>query len=1551
VKGVAVTIAERYYSSASNEYKDRYLPPVITGLDGYFSAPSLNDNDNGVHISITLTDGKDVLRSEELYYSFVSRGNDEAISQNSAVFEKKNANVNFYTDRAIYRPGQKVFFKGIAITEDAVTYKPKLYITTDALRIYLEDVNEKRVDSLSLKLNEYGSLTGSFVLPAHTLTGAFRLEVKDIKGDQSFRVEEYKRPTFYVQIDTLANAYRLKDTITVTGFAQAFAGNFLNSSQVKYNVQRTTRNNFYSWSRRRGSSAEGKQIAEGAVTSDGSGKFMIKFPALPDETVDTSTNPIFDFAVTATVTEAGGETREANTTVSVGYTSLTLKLDVPGTVDNSTFKIIPISVQNLSGKSVDANVHINIYPLQPPGRAVHARYWERPDVFVMGKDEFVRNFPYDEYDNESDVHSWQKASALVSDTFNTSQTRSAYRVKLAALPQGWYTIEAVTTDKDGHEIKDLAYTEVYDALSAAVPAGDDNFNTVANAVLHPGEKASMVIGSVFKDIYVIQQIDKPSQKNASHKGPFQYFYSKLDGDKKPIDETVTEDDRGGLGIYYAFVKHNRFYTGGSAFAVPWDNKQLDIKYTSFRYKTEPGSKEQWTINIKGSDSGNAELLTGMYDASLDQFVEQRWEEPNFWRNYYTTNLSSNHWESYAGFGSDEHTFQNDDYRIHKNFEKSYDFLVTNAEDFLLIAGMGGAHIGSINQDGMKEDVMAAPLFEVRGSRSVLNAPPKVSIVQFTPPKIVREEIKDLNLDSAKIDVSGIIKHTEYNPPLQIRKNFNETAFFFPQVYADTAGNYNIQFTMPESLTKWKWMSLAHTQGLSFGTNEQTIVTQKTLMVQPNMPRFLREGDQIELTARISNMGDTALTGQASLELIDAATGNAVDGLFQNVFPNQYFTAEAGQTTVLKFPVVIPNNYYHPLTYRVVAKTNAFNDGEENTLPVLTNRMLVTESLPLYVKGDTTKQFSFDKLRNNNSETLQTQSLTVEYTANPVWTAIQSLPYLIEYPYECAEQTFNRYYGNTLAAYILQQHPRIKQVFQQWASDSTAQMSNLEKNQELKQVILSETPWVLDAQDESQQKKNISLLFDVVTMGNNTQSALQKLKDVQQADGGFAWFKGGNANRYITQYILTGIGRLQHLNAIPQEQAAVFNAMIAKALVYLDAEANKDYENLVKYKAKLEDDQLSQSAIQYLYMRSYFNTAPIQNKTAYNYYYQQILKYWQHQSEYMKGMIALTLLRTNMQDFAVRHIYPSIIENAVATEEKGMYWKENQWGYYWYQSPIEQQALLIELAEAMEGVKTLHAQHDADEMKTWLINQKQTTNWATTKATADACYALLLNSGPQLEANRTVAIQLGNTSINSDNQKAQAGTGYFKQVIQGSTVTPAMGNITVNVHTAGVSKSASPSYGAVYWQYLEDMDKITGAVTPLSLHKQLFVEKNTSSGKVLTPVTNDTVLHVGDKVVVRIELKSDRDMEYLHLKDMRAASMEPQNVLSEYKWQDGLGYYESTKDAATDFFIDYLPKGSYVFEYPVFITHIGTFSSGIASIQCMYAPEFTSHSEGLKVVVE
>jgi uncharacterized protein YfaS (alpha-2-macroglobulin family) len=745
------------------------------------------------------------------------------------------------------------------------------------------------------------------------------------------------------------------------------------------------------------------------------------------------------------------------------------------------------------------------------------------------------------------------------------------------------------------------------------------------------------------------------------------------------------------------------------------------------------------------------------------------------------------------------------------------------------------------------------------------------------------------------------------------------------------------------------MTLAHTKDLASGYAEKTIITQKDLMVQPNAPRFLREGDKMEFSAKIVNMSDKEINGNAELQLLNASTMNPVDNWFKNTNRLKAFTLAAGKSAVVNFNIEIPNNFNNAVVYRIVAKAGNVSDGEEAAIPVVTNRMLVTETMPLPMRGDGSKGFKFEKLlKSDSSKTLANYGLTVEYTTNPAWYAVQALPYLMGYPYECTEQTFNRFYANALALKIVSSSPKIKAIFEKWkTSDTAVLISNLQKNEELKSVLLEETPWVLQSQNEAQQKKNIALLFDMIKMSLQLQSAIDKLKEMQSANGGFVWFKGGPDNRYMTQYIVTGIGHLKQLNAIPAEEQIALKSILDKAIPYLDKRLKEDYDNLIKTKTDLSKNSRSAIAIQYLYMRSFFPEYAIakETETAFNHYRYQAKKYWLSESKYEQGMIALALNRTNETSTA-KSIIKSLKENSINNEELGMYWKEwNNHGYWWYQAPIESQSLMIEaFSEIDKDPKTI------GDLKTWLLKNKQTNNWKTTKATADACYALLFQGTNWLTEEKNVVIKLGNTTFNNKEEKEESGTGYFKRKIDGDKVKPEMGNIKVTVSSSSKNDSQSASWGSIYWQYFENLDKITFSETPLKLSKKLFIERNSDKGLVLVPVNDGDKLHIGDKIKVRIELRVDRDMEYVHMKDMRASCMEPTNVISEYKYQDGLGYYETTKDVSTNFFFGYLNKGTYVFEYPMFVTHAGNFSNGITTIQCMYAPEFTAHSEGVRVNV-
>jgi hypothetical protein len=476
--------------------------------------------------------------------------------------------------------------------------------------------------------------------------------------------------------------------------------------------------------------------------------------------------------------------------------------------------------------------------------------------------------------------------------------------------------------------------------------------------------------------------------------------------------------------------------------------------------------------------------------------------------------------------------------------------------------------------------------------------------------------------------------------------------------------------------------------------------------------------------------------------------------------------EAGQSFAVKFPILIPFSYNRPLTWRIKAISGDMSDGEENTLPVLTNRMLVTETLPLFLPNDTTQHFVFEKLLNSKSESLTHEAVTVEYSSNPVWYAVQALPYLMEYPYECAEQTFNRLYANMLASYIVNKNPKLKQVFEQWKADSSSLKSNLQKNEELKQILLQETPWVMQAESEAQQRKNIGLLFDLVKLGSQTDALVQKLNQAQLSNGAFSWFKGGNEDRYITNYILTGIGKLKRLGALSPDIAMRLRPLLLNALKYADSKIAEDYNWLTKNKADLTKQQISTTQIDYLFMRSFFRDIAVQSEKEYGYYFKQGKQFWIKQNSYYKAELGLIYLRNNEEKFATETILPALLENTVMDSKQGMYWKTTYTGS-WYQSPIEHQSLMIAFMSEMNlnrpdpsMIKNINA------MKTWLLLNKQTNNWRTTIATADACYALLLNGSDWLDAEKTVTIQLGSKTTVGSNEKAEAGTGYFKKRIEG-----------------------------------------------------------------------------------------------------------------------------------------------------------------------------------------
>ncbi len=1570
--GVKAQLLYQKYNYISRQYEYVKDEKYTSDENGYFNVPASTDYRN---FTIDFT------------YKAVSPYSDQPdrIQTENAIYqyrygepEKDYIKTFFFLDRGIYRPGQTVYFKGIMIAthgdENKILPNTKTTVT-------FYDVNYQKVSSLDLVTNEYGTFSGTFTSPQGVLNG--QMSLNNTSGSVYFSVEEYKRPKFDVSFNPVKGSYRLEDSVKVNGNAKAYSGVRIDGAEVKYRVVRNASFPYwwYWWRGYYPTSAQ-MEISNGVTTTNDTGAFFVTFKALPDLTVPKSYQPTYTYTVFADVTDINGETHSSQSYVSVAYTSLNLSADVPSSIEKETKMAYAISTTNMSGEFEPAKGKVEIFKLKQPEKTYRSRPWNKPDKYTITKEEFEKSFPLDEYKDENNMYKWEKGEKVLEKNFiNTSssllntkgvsiETIVYDSIRIPDLKNwklGTYVMETHTKDKYGEDVKAVNYFTVYAVKGKEVPGNEINwFSQITNKAIEPGGKAQFLIGSKEENVKVLYEIERKGEISKKE-------IITLNKEQKLIEIPVQEKDRGNFSFHIQFVKNNRCYNQTGTIVVPFTNKELDMEFETFRDKLLPGQKEEWKIKIKDKkgDKVIAELMTAMYDASLDAF------RPNNWHfainNSYYSNL---YWDSNSGFGNvNAQLFMIDWNKYITGAYRYYDRLNWYGYINDYYSRNGYDSDGESNFRGGLANAMYA---------SKPAASPRMAMEEKA---LEQDESggKDKNKETAKKErtvttkgdaVTGsvmdqTIATTEANQmasagdgrsnhegkggedisKINARSNFAETAFFYPQMETDKEGNVIVKFTIPESLTKWKMMGFAHTKDLKFGTIEKNLVTQKDLMVVPNAPRFFRENDKMEFSSKISNLSENDLTGTAQIFFYDAMSMNPIDILVQskNIHDDgaRAFNAKKGLSTNVTWDIVIPEGI-GAITYKVVAKAGNFTDGEEMALPCLTNRMLVTETLPLPIRSKETKTFKFDKLisQSNGSSTLRNHKLTLEFTANPAWYAVQALPYLMEYPYECAEQTFSRFYANSIASHIANSSPKIKAVFDSWKNnaDSKALLSNLEKNQELKSLMLEETPWVLDAKNETERKKRVALLFDLNKMSNEMGKAMKKLQKMQAPNGGFPWFEGMPDDRYITQHIITGMGHLDHLGVKNIRADRETWAMVNAGVKYLDNRIREDYEWVLKYDPKhIDENHLSYPQIQYLYARSYFKDIAVdgRNQKAFDYYKGQEKKYWLQNSRYMQGMIALALYRYD-DKLTPKDILKSLKENSISSDEMGMYWKENYGGYYWYQAPIEAQALLIEAFDEVGNDKK-----SVDALKVWLLKSKQTQDWKTTKATTEACYALLLRGTDWLATESNVEISLGDVKIDPKNLpdvKQEAGTGYFKTSWSGSDIKPNMGNVTISKKDEGVS------WGALYWQYFEQLDKITPSKTPLNLKKQLFLQKNTASGPVIEPINTGTALKVGDKIKVRIELRVDRDMEYVQMKDMRASGFEPTIVISQYKYQDGLGYYESTRDAATNFFFSYLPKGTYVFEYPMVVTHNGDFSNGITSIQCMYAPEFASNSEGIRVKV-
>lgn len=1431
----------------------------------------------------------------------------------------------FFTDRSIYRPGQTIFFKGLAIKKRA-DENPQVAVN-ETVTVVLYNTNYQPVDELKLVTNEYGTISGQFTAPTAGINGRMTLISDFGNSRKSISVEEYKRPQFEVTIAPFEGNYGLGDTIEVTGEAMGYAGNAVSNATLNYRVVRKVSFPWMPFYYRRfypTPSIEDAVIAYGTGRTSEDGQFSFSFPATVSDVTTDQLRPLYRFEIEVDVSDITGETHEAKRIIKLAAVSEVLDIDAQEQINMAQPDSIAITTKNLDNQPIELETRVKIERLQSPDQILVERYWEQPDQFIHDQNTFKKLFPHYGYRLEGESAFW-KTTETVFDRTETIDGQWSWVPDWADWGIGTYRM-TVSTGSDSTLVKTDQIITVYDLENGNLPDHLAYLVSPNHLTLEPGESLSInLLGNPNAPIQVYAELARASTILNEQ---WMNFSNQT---KQSEDYTITEADRGGIYHQMTFIQFNRPFEKTTRISVPYTNKQLSLAFKTFRDKLQPGSEERWEVVVKGpkGDAVAAEMVATMYDASLDAFVVNDWQLNLFsanqtgnlsWQNRF---FSSNYLQLYLPPSIDQSISGFN--RTFRSFIWSHRFPRYD-------------RIRLMSAEVYEEDVsfrdMAADVPPMEATRQAsmgrlkTEAPPQTSVPPPPPPP------------PAAASPSQPV----------IRENLSETVFFMPELRTDTEGNISFSFKMNEALTRWKFLGFAHTQDLAYGHLTDEVVTQKELMIQPNAPRFFRQKDEIVFTAKVSNLTDRNLTGKASLILLNPKDEQDITASFQVKNTVQSIEVDAKGNTVVKWALSIPDDL-NVVAYRVIVEAGQYSDGEQKAIPILSNRMLVTESIPVTIRGKQKKTFDFNSLQQTGqSSTLKHHSFSLSMSTNPAWYAVQALPYLMEYPYDCTEQVFNRFYANYLGREVIEQHPRIKSVFQNWRNNQQLS-SPLEDNEKLRGILLEETPWVLEAEDEVQQMNKMANLFDEEQLMASQEAALDKLQSRQLADGGFPWFPGGRHNWYITQYIVEGLGKL----GIEQENPLFekSNTILVPALQFIDDEMLLAYNRLKEAieagKAKASDNHLNHLALHYLYTRTFFLkdhplSASIQEVV--DFYENQLVQHWMHQGlmgQALAGMVAHRLGNSEL----VGIISKSLKERALKKEELGTHWKYNA-GFYWYQLPIETHVTLLAFfAEAGDDPELI------EEMKIWLLKNKQTNRWETTKSTAAAVHALLNHGENWLEPTKPFLIdfpELVETSYEAVVKKAQesatAGTGHFEASWTGDEVKPQLGKVRIK------NKNKVMAWGGLYWQYFEDLDQIkTFEETPLVIKKQLYQVVFNDEGQVLKAIDEGTTLSPGMQLMVRIELQVDRDMEFVHMKDMRASGLEPMNVFSRYKWQGGLGYYETTKDAATNFFFDWLPRGSYVFEYPLRVVHEGDFSNGITTVQCMYAPSFSSHSEGIRVKVE
>ena len=1415
VPGAKIVLYDRNYDDKTGKFKRVIHARMTTDDQGeaYFK------NVDGKVLIYTSADkfapAKDIYLSRARYY------------------EKKDDEVKYqlFTDRAIYRPGQKVH-------ATAVSYIVKKGLDASVpgkskeLKFILRDANWKQMAEQKATTDEYGTASVDFELPKEGQTGQYSISVNGT-ATEYVRVEEYKRPTFEITFPKVNEKYTWGDTVVVKASAKTYAGVPVQGAKVEYQV--TRRNQLWWW----GAGSAGQLVKTDSCVTREDGTFDVEIPleaslSGKDEADMSDFMRIarfFNFEVSAIVTDISGESHEGVMSLPLGTKSTILTVNLPKRIEADSLKTVTFAYRNASGMPIASNLKYRI----------DGGEWKVAEANApVAIKEYAAS-------SASSAHVWKSGVHQLEAICGTDTLQQKF------------TLFSI---KDTHPMEPT--TEWYYQTAKTFP--------------HDGKPVYVQVGSSENGAHIVYSIIAGNK--LLEKGAWELGDSIV-----TLPFTYKEEYASGVVINYSFVKNGECYARKISIARPLPEKKLNITWKTFRDRLTPGQKEKWTLHVTTPDGkpAKAQLMSVLYDKSLDQLAEHTWEMslgfsqwlPDcYWKSnlkYYKMGLAGTYPTKYY----DEKELDVD--KFDGKYFSFYAYMQAMQLSKLERSYGGTVEAVRMEKHSMVKDELVRDEAKVMRSRG--NQMARVGAAAPSANKVFDAVEEMPQFAGGSGSDAG-----QYLDKVQVRENLNETAFFYPALESDNQGNVAINFTLPESVTTWKFMGLAHDKEMRNGCLVDEAVAQKTVMVQPNMPRFLREGDKSTIVVKLFNTSDKKVNGNARMQILDAETQKVV---WQKT---QGYRIDAEGSATVSFDVQgLKEGVY---INKVVAAGNGYSDGEQHYLPVLGNRELVVNTLPITLHQQGEQSFDLSRLFLNKegkqAKGAENAKVTVEYTNNPSWLMVKALPSISNPDEEDAISLMSAIYANTITTHVQKHLSLEKQTEQNLSQENHSQ------------------------QDLSQETIRL-------------QNQVEKLKKLQNADGSFSWWKGMKGSRYMTTSVAEMMVRLNAVAGVQKSTAK----MLTSAINYLSWQTAQEVREMKKQEEKKHKVSPSEQALHYLYILSMDGRKMKQNQEAdKTYLLEKMSKMTGDFTIYGKARAAVVLAKNCQQNADYREkageYLQSVNEYAVYREELGRYYDTRKALYSWRNYKIPTQVSVI---EAMQMLKPNDKQ-TIEELQRWLLMSKRTQSWDTPVNTVDAVYAFM--KGNESNWNRKAE----NAVLKLDGKllpmpQDSTTLGYVKTEKAGKAST-----LSIN------KKSDYTSWGAVYAEFKQPLSEIASAESGIKVRRVIVPAESQGRGKAQAKV--------GEKVKVTLLITADRDYDFVKIVDKRAACLEPVNQLSGYQW--GMECYVSPKDNTTNFYFDRLSKGKHFVEMEYYVDRKGDYQSGSCTAECTYSPEFGGRTEAYKMTV-